>query len=95
MVSNSVTTPFAGTTPSLRNGSQGPNGVINLRFATSFNRLTPLSATSVSSSGGLSSVPGIHYGMPVIGLMLHNYKNANVASRYGGVLEHRYTLRIE
>lgn len=95
VVSNSVTTPFAGTTPSLRNGSQGPNGVINLRFATSFNRLTPLSATSVSSGGGLNSVPGIHYGMPVIGLMLHNYKNANVTSRYGGVLVHRYTVRIE
>ena len=34
-------------------------------------------------------------GLPVIGLMLHNYKNANVVSRYGGVIEHSYSVRIE
>jgi len=91
----------AGTTPALRGSTQGPNGSIRLRFTSNtFPTLlrppmTPASAVLVSPNGTLTTIPGLHYGLPVIGLMLHNYKNANVASRYGGVIEHSYSVRIE
>jgi hypothetical protein len=57
--------------------------------------MTPVSATLLSPTGAITSIPGKHYGLPLIGLMLHNYKNANVVSRYGGVIEHSYTVRVE
>jgi hypothetical protein len=86
------------TTPSLRGQTQGPNGKIYLNFAAvnpGRPPLTPTSAFLISPNGTRASIPGLHYGLPVIGLMLHNYKNANVTSRYGGVIEHTYTVRIE
>jgi hypothetical protein len=93
---NAITTPGSGTTPSLRLPSIGPHGTANLKFQGFGNRqLTPISALLVNLGGSITTIPGIHYGLPMIGLMLHNYKNTNVASRYGGVLEHRYTIRIE
>ena len=98
---NTYTLAGAATTPSLRGQSQGPNGFISLQYSeTGDYRITPrpalipIAATLLTGTGS-RAIPGFHYGMPVIGLMLHNYKNANVTSRYGGVLEHRYTLRIE
>lgn len=95
VVSDATTVPGSLTTPSLRSTSQGANGVIKLQFSTAARQLTPVSAALITPAGLRTVIPGIHYGLPVIGLMLHNYKNANVASRYGGVLEHRYTVRIE
>lgn len=99
---NATSTPGFGVTPALRGGSQGPNGTISLMLTSNANRapdvrpaMTPLSAIRISPTGAITTIPGLHYGLPVIGLMLHNYKNANVASRYGGVIEHSYSVRIE
>ncbi len=95
IASDATTVPGSLTTPSLRAASQGANGVIKLLFPSPSRQLTPVSAALISPTGVRTIIPGVHYGLPVIGLMLHNYKNASVASRYGGVLEHRYTVRIE
>lgn len=95
IASDATTVPGGLTTPSLRSANQGANGVIKLQVGNSLRPLTPVSAALTTPAGVRTVIPGIHYGLPMIGLMLHNYKNANVASRYGGVLEHRYTLRIE
>ncbi len=99
---NATSTPGFAVTPALRGGTQGPNGTIRValteseHFVTGFRpAMTPVSATLISAAGTATPVPGRHYGLPVIGLMLHNYKNANVVSRYGGVIEHSYTVRIE
>ena len=58
-------------------------------------QLEPLLATLTSPSGAQAIIHGTHFGLPMIGFMLHNYKNANVASRYGGVVEHAYSVRVE
>lgn len=100
-ISDAKTVAGAVATPALR-GEQGPNGTITLKLSgttvfpvSSRAPLVPVSAKLVSSTGAVSDIPGLHYGLPVIGLMLHNYKNANVTSRYGGVIEHTYSVRIE
>ncbi len=95
VASDATTVPGSLTTPSLRTLSQGANGVIRLRFSSLPRQLTPVSAALISPTGARTIIPGVHYGLPVIGLMLHNYKNFSAASRYGGVLEHRYAVRIE
>ena len=88
-------TPSSLTTPTLR-GTQGRTGRATLLFnQVPQQQLTPLSATLISPAGTQTSIPGVHYGLPVIGLMLHNYQNTNVASRYGGVVEHAYSVRVE
>lgn len=93
-VAISTSTPASLTTPSLR-GAQGRNGRATLRFDQIQQRLTPLSAVLISPSGVSTNIPGVHYGLPAIGLMLHNYQNSNVVSRYGGVVEHGYSIRVE
>ncbi len=90
-VQTSTTLAGSATTPSLR-GTQGPNGRVAMQFNSG---LTPVSAIFVSLAGTTSSIVGKHYGLPVIGVMLHNYQNASVASRYGGVIEHAYSVRVE
>ena len=91
----SSSTPSSLTTPTLR-GTQGRTGRATLLFNLApQQQLTPLSATLISPAGTQTSIPGVHYGLPVIGLMLHNYQNTNVASRYGGVVEHAYSVRVE
>lgn len=91
-VRTSTTSPGSATTPILRGVTQGPNGRVTMRFSQA---LTPVSAVLVSPSGTTSSIPGKHFGLPVIGVMLHNYQNVSVASKYGGVVEHSYSVRIE
>lgn len=91
----STTTAGAATTPALRGVRQGPNGKFTVRFNGAKQRLTPTSAVLVSASGATSKIPGTHFGLPAIGVMLHNYQNNNVASKYGGVLEHSYSVRVE
>ena len=84
------------TTPALRsNSGQGANGKLTLLFNKPQQQMTPISATFISSSGTQAGIAGKHYGLPVIGVMLHNYMNANVVSRYGGVIEHSYSVRVE
>lgn len=90
--STSIASPL--TTPAL-SGTQGPNGKATLLFNQQQQALTPLSAMLISASGVQTNIPGKHFGLPMIGMMLHNYKNANVLSRYGGVIEHAYTVRVE
>lgn len=57
--------------------------------------LLPLSATLIPTGGAPRAITGRHYGLPVVGFMVHNYRNTGVLSRYGGVIEHKYTRRIE
>ena len=93
-IPESASSPSPLTSPALRGGS-GPNGRATFLFNQAQQQLTPLSATLISPSGTQTTIPGKHFGLPVIGLMLHNYKNANVVSRYGGVIEHSYAVRVE
>ena len=90
----SASSPSPLTSPALRGGS-GPNGRATFLFNQTQQQLTPLSATLISPSGTQTTIPGKHFGLPVIGLMLHNYRNAGVTSRYGGVVEHSYSVRVE
>ncbi len=94
VVAVATSKPSALTTPALR-ATQGRNGRVTMLFDQFEQKMTPLSALSISLSGTQTPIPGIHYGLPVIGLMLHNYQNANVVSRYGGVVEHAYSVRVE
>ncbi len=94
-IAKSMTTAGNATTPALRGGRQGPNGNATLRFNQSRQQLMPSSAVLVSPSGTKSNIPGKHFGLPVIGVMLHNYQNANVISNYGGIVEHSYSVRVE
>jgi hypothetical protein len=94
VVAVATSKPVALTTPTLR-ATQGRNGRATLFFNQFEQQMTPLSAVSISLSGTQTPIPGVHYGLPVIGFMLHNYQNASVASRYGGVVEHAYSVRVE
>lgn len=93
-VMGAISTPRGLTTPTLR-VSQGPNGRATLRFNKVQQELTPISAVLISPSGTQTSITGKHFGLPVIGVMLHNYRNTNVVSRYGGVVEHSFSVRVE
>ena len=92
---SSVSTASALTSPAFIGTTQGPNGRATFLFSQPQQQLTPLSAILVSPSGVQTTIVGKHFGLPMIGLMLHNYKNANVVSRYGGVVEHAYSVRVE
>ena len=45
--------------------------------------------------GGTRVYSGNAYGLPVIGFMLYNLQNSDVQSNYGGVMEHKFSLRVE
>lgn len=92
-VIGSMSAPSTLTSPALR-GTVGPNGRETFLFS---QRQLPQPglATLISPSGMQTTIPGKHFGLPVIGLMLHNYKNTGVTSRYGGVIEHSYSVRVE
>ena len=84
----------APATPSLR-GTQGPNGWFLLNFNTATQGLTPVSGTITPLGGApVALVSGRHNGMPVIGAMVHNYRNIGVISLYGGVVDHKFTRNI-
>lgn len=96
---NSAATSAPGplTTPSIRS-TQGPNGFMVMSFNGAVQQLlAPAGQTTRTQLGGAPTVlagQATYFGMPVIGAMLHNYQNAGVVSRYGGVVEHRYDRRI-
>ncbi|MEO8101076.1 MAG: hypothetical protein ABI790_01030 [Betaproteobacteria bacterium] len=95
IVSGATTLPASRTTPSLRS-TQGPNGWMSMNFVTATQGLTPVSATITPL--GLAPValaPGRHNGLPVVGAMLHNYTNTGVVSKYGGVVDHRFSRNIQ
>ena len=83
------------TSPAFSGSTQGPNGRATFIFSRPQQQLTPLSAVLISPSGVQTTISGKHIGLPMIGVMLHNYKNADVLSRYGGVVEHAYSVRVE
>ncbi len=89
--------PADSTTPSLR-GRQGPNGRFSMTFNMDIQGLTPMAATltalGITEAPVAVMPPPRHNGMPVIGAMVHMYRNTGVASRYGGVIEHTYTRKI-
>lgn len=99
-VNGATSVPGALTTPALRaQGAQGPNGYMLMNFnnlvTAPIQRLVaPASATLTPLGGAPGAVPGLHDGLPVLGVALHNYQNAGVTSRYGGVIEHKYTRSI-
>ena len=88
------------TTPSLRtpSGTQGPNGYMIMTFTGAGQALVaaaPSATTRTPLGGAAAAVVNASYqGLPVIGMMLHNYQNAGVVSRYGGVVPHNFTRNI-
>lgn len=74
---------------------QFASGIYTTQFSGATASLTPISATLTTAAGITSTITGRTYGLPAIGFMLHNYRNAGVGSQYGGVIEHSYTSRIE
>ena len=94
IVSGATTLPASRTTPSLR-ATQGPNGWMSMNFITAAQGLTPVSATLTPLGGAAAPmVSGRHNGLPVVGVMLHNYSNTGVVSKYGGVVDHKFTRNI-
>ena len=98
-VSGATTTgaPFATFS---RRTLQGPNGWASFGFGATTNPVagqSQQSMTPVTSSlnGVADAVPRVHYGLPVIGAMFHNYTNTGVASSYGGVIPHKFTRNIQ
>jgi hypothetical protein len=65
-----------------------------MNFNTMTQGLVPTSATLTPLGGAAAAVAGRHNGLPVVGFMVHNYQNAGVTSRYGGVVEHKFTRNI-
>jgi len=47
----------------------------------------------IPTTGGFLSI-GVHYGLPVIGMMVHNYGSSTLTSQFGGVVPHKYTRMI-
>lgn len=77
---------------------QGPNGWAFLGFGNTVADPTQAqqSITPASSSlnGVADAVPRTHYGLPIIGFMVHNYTNTGVNSAYGGEVGHKFTRDI-
>ena len=97
VVSGATTTgaPFATFS---RRTLQGPNGWASFGFgATATPTQSQQSMTPLTSSlnGVADVVPRVHFGLPVIGAMFHNYTNTGVASSYGGVIPHKFTRLIQ
>ncbi|MBL8520334.1 MAG: hypothetical protein JNK75_06650 [Betaproteobacteria bacterium] len=95
-VNAATSTPGSLTTPSIRS-TQGPNGYMFMNFNSATQVLATGAATTTRTplGGAPAAVAGAVYnGLPVIGMMLHNYQNSGVTSRYGGLVEHKYTRSI-
>ena len=57
--------------------------------------LKPTSATLLPMNGVSRPYTGGIYGLPVIGFMVYNLQNSGVQSNYGGMMEHKFSHRIE
>ncbi len=77
------------------------NGWAQMSFIQPTQRIIPVAMTATLSTGASGVNPidlmtGTHRGLPVIGFMVHDYINTNVAgSSYGGVVAHKYGRNIE
>lgn len=95
-VNGATTVPGGATTPTLR-ATQGPNGFMYMTFNGLGQVLSATGATTTRTplGGAPVAVANAQYaGLPVIGVMMHNYQNAGVVSRYGGTVDHKYTRSI-
>ena len=101
--STGATSTGAAFATSSRRVLQGPNGWAFLGFGATTvaaagqaaQSMTPTSATLSSSAAAPAVVPGVHFGLPVIGAMFHNYTRTGLGSLYGGVIPHKYTRNIQ
>ena len=91
-----------GSTNSVNINVPYQNGWGRITFPETFNAITPLS-TTVFGLVGSTNVPRTHFGLPVAGLMVQDFINANlvlpgstqsVFSVYGGQFKHKYTTSI-
>ena len=97
--STTATTTGAAFATLSRRVLQGPNGWAFLGFGLttdptqSQQSMTPFSS---SLNGTADAVPRVHFGLPIIGAMFHNYtNNALGTSQFGGVIPHKYTRFIQ
>ncbi len=93
-INSANTTPGANVTPALKS-VQGPNGQLTMRFDGGPANLLPASATLTPAAGAPRVIPGRTFGLPAIGFMIHNYQNTGVQARYGGVIAHTFSSRVE
>jgi len=103
-VSGATSVAVAPATPALR-GTQGPNGWFLMNFnhpvvagASNTQALVPTGGGITALGGALvafgAAPSGSHFGLPVVGAMVHNYKNTGVVSQYGGVIDHKFTRSV-
>ena len=95
-VNGATSTPGGGTTPTLR-ATQGPNGFMFMNFNSLLQVLATTGATTTRTALGgapVAVVGAVYNGLPVVGVMMHNYQNTGVVSRYGGVVDHKFTRSI-
>lgn len=89
--------------PGLR-GTQGPNGWMLMNFNSvlpviNTQAMQPVGGGTIAFPGGAltafgAAPSGLHRGLPVVGAMVHNYKNTGVVSTYGAVVDHKFTRSI-
>ena len=95
-VNGATTVPGSATSPGFR-ATQGPNGFMFMNF----NSMTQVLATTGGTTtrtplGGapVAVAAAVYNGLPVVGMMLHNFQNTGVVSRYGGTVDHKFTRSI-
>ena len=88
-LANSKTTAASNT--SVPGQVNGPNGLAELVFTVSTQRLTPQSSTI----NGAPFPPVVVVGVPVISIGMHTYNRAGVVSTYGGVIPGIHRLSIQ
>ncbi len=86
---NAKTTAASSTT--VPGQVNGPNGIAELVFNMSTQRLTPQSSTL----NGTPVPPVVMFGVPVISIGMHTYNRAGVVSTYGGVIPGMHRLSIQ
>ncbi|MBL0122197.1 MAG: hypothetical protein IPP88_05515 [Betaproteobacteria bacterium] len=95
-VNGATTVPGSRTTPTSR-ATQGPNGYMFMNFNALVQVLATTGGTTTRTPLGGAAAPvaaAVYNGLPVVGVMLHNYQNTGVVSRYGGTVDHKFTRSI-
>ena len=98
-VNGATTVPGSNTslTPAGIRNTQGPNGYMFMNFNGAGQILaTGAAVTTRTPLGGAAVVvpAAVYNGLPVVGFMMHNYQNAGVTSKYGGLVDHKFTRSI-
>ena len=102
-VGGATSVSVAPGTPSLR-GTQGPNGWMLMNFNSAgpvpnIQAMQPVSGGTITFPAGVltafgAAPSGLHFGLPVVGAMVNNYKNTGVISTYGSAVDHKFTRSI-